>query len=79
MDTKRVYEVYYKLLIDNDESPYRRFSKDGTPISLDEFLWAFTTVGARHIVFNNQETVWTENKSQVYMILPLVDMINHSQ
>jgi hypothetical protein len=53
MDTKRVYEVYYKLLIDNDESPYRRFSKDGTPISQDEFLWAFTTVGARHIVFNN--------------------------
>ena len=52
-DTQRVYEAYYKLLIDNPDSPYHQNSSNSVSISYDEFLWAFTTVGARHLVFNN--------------------------
>jgi len=48
-------------------------------VSLDEFMWAFCTVGARHLVFNNEEVTWTNDENHVYMILPLLDYINHSR
>ena len=46
-------------------------------MSVDEFLWAFTTVGARSLVLNNEPYQLTTDPNSVYMLLPLLDFINH--
>eukprot|EP00347_Sterkiella_histriomuscorum_P016609 403352531 len=45
-------------------------------LSIEEFMWAFSTVSSRHLVFNNQAVSTDQNP--FLMMLPLVDMINHS-
>lgn len=43
---------------------------------MDEFLWAFSIVSSRHLVFNNQQS--DDDPNLVLMIMPLLDFINHS-
>ena len=55
-NTTNMYNYYYKLLVDRDDSPYRTFSHSKeAQVSKDEFLWAFCTIGARHTILNNEE------------------------
>lgn len=54
-DTTGMYHYYHKLLVEQEDSPYRTFSENKqAQVSIDEFLWAFTTVGARHLILNNE-------------------------
>jgi hypothetical protein len=53
-DTISYYHYLYKLLFEADDSPYKTFSETKqSTVSLDEFLWAFCTVGSRSLVLNN--------------------------
>lgn len=45
-------------------------------MSIDEFMWAFQTVSSRHLALNSQTP--NLNEKPLIMMLPLVDMINHS-
>ncbi len=46
-------------------------------MSEDEFLWAFSTVSARSLVLNNENVNEIPDEA-VSMIVPLLDMVNHS-
>ena len=46
-------------------------------MSEEEFLWAFSTVSARSLVLNNENVIEMPDEA-VTMIVPLLDMINHS-
>lgn len=53
-DTLSYYQLIYKLLVDDETSPYRTFTESKqAQLSLDEFLWAFSIVGSRSLVLNN--------------------------
>ena len=66
------------MLCDSPESPYKDQSGNKT-ISLDEFLWAFTMTSSRSLVFDNTAPGDFSDETQMMMILPLLDMINHSR
>ena len=47
-------------------------------MSEEEFLWAFSTVSARSLVLNNENMTEMNDPNAVSMIVPLLDMVNHS-
>ena len=72
-DTQQYYTSIYQQLTQIDpQSPYR----EKNSISLDEFLWAFSTVSSRHLTLNN--TAASQDQNPFLMIMPLLDFINHS-
>ena len=79
-DTLGVYQAYFKMLVQDDASPYRSFVKDSeeSPMSLEEFMWAFNIVGSRNLVFNNTPYQPTEDPNAIFMIVPLLDFVNHA-
>ena len=40
-------------------------------------MWAFSTVGSRSLIFNNEATAELDDKG-LLMIVPLLDFVNHS-
>ena len=60
------------------ESPYLKRPDSKIPISKEEFLWAFTIVSTRSLVFNNEAMPATEDPNAFITILPLMDFVNHS-
>lgn len=78
-DTLSYYQLIYKLLVDNETSPYRTFTESKqTQLSMDEFLWAFNIVGSRSLILNNTPQPPTADPNAVMMILPILDFLNHS-
>ena len=78
-DTLSYYQLIYKLLVDNETSPYRTFTESKqTQLSMDEFLWAFNIVGSRSLILNNMPQPPTADPNAVMMILPILDFLNHS-
>jgi len=59
------------------ESPYLQASEP--PMTEEEFLWAFSTVSARSLVLNNENVAEMPDPNSVTMIMPLLDLINHSR
>ena len=59
------------------DSPYMQAEK--TPVTEQEFLWAFSTVSARSLVLNNQSVSEMPDPNSVTMIVPLLDCLNHSR
>ena len=72
------YKAIYRAITQHPESPYIQHNKDEILVSEEEFLWAFSTVSARSLVLNNESVTEMNDQNAVTMILPLVDMINHS-
>ena len=64
-------------MMHHDSSPYKIAGEDA-PMSEEEFLWAFSTVSARSLVLNNEHLSEMNDENAVTMILPLMDMVNHS-
>ena len=52
--------------------------KRDTPLSLNEFMWAFTIVSSRSLVFNNRCMPDTTDPNAFITIMPLIDFVNHS-
>lgn len=73
------YKAIYKALVCHPESPYtKQASGSDAPISEEEFLWAFTSVSARSLVMNNTNVTEMNDPKSVMMMMPLLDMVNHS-
>ena len=49
-----------------------------SPINLNEFMWAFTIVSSRSLVFNNRVMPDTTDPNAFITIMPLIDFVNHS-
>lgn len=45
-------------------------------VSFGEFLWALNTVSSRHIVLHDHKA--DEDPNLLLMMMPLMDMVNHS-
>ena len=53
--------------------------KEGNgPLSLNEFIWAFSIVSSRTLAFNNTAMADTTDPKAFISIVPLLDFINHS-
>ena len=48
-DTFAYYKSIFDLLTKDPDSPYHAKNS----ITLEEFLWAFSIVSSRHVIFNN--------------------------
>ena len=55
--TMGYYNMLYKHLVDGEQSPY----KDKNSLTLEVFLWAFSIVSSRHLVFNNGDVTEDPN------------------
>ena len=64
-------------MMHHDSSPYKIAGADA-PMSEEEFIWAFSTISARSLVLNNEHVSEITDPNAVTMILPLMDMVNHS-
>lgn len=73
------YKAIYQAMIVHPESPYSNPAASQPPISEEEFLWAFSTVSARALVFNNEHVAEMNDPNAFTMIVPLFDMVNHSR
>ncbi len=62
-------------MVQHPDSPYAQAAE--LPMSEEEFLWAFSTVSARSLVLNNENVSEIPDEA-VSMIVPLLDMVNHS-
>ncbi|CDW87175.1 set domain protein [Stylonychia lemnae] len=71
--TEQYYQSIYHHLVNLDSSPY----KGKNSLTLDQFLWAFTTISQRHLVMMNQQL--TNDPNMIMLLVPLFDMLNHSQ
>ena len=79
LNTVTFYNQIYESLVKDPESPYLKRPDSKIPITREEFLWAFTIVSTRSLVFNNMAMPPTEDPKAFITILPLMDFINHSQ
>lgn len=73
------YKAIYRAMVTNPNSPYAQSDTSEPPMSEEEFLWAFSTVSARSLVFNNEHETEMTDPNAVSMIVPLFDMLNHSR
>ena len=68
----------YKLLIDDPESPYSKYLTSEKKLDFDQWCWAFSIVATRNLVLNNMPYQDTSDPNAIFMILPLLDFVNHS-
>ena len=76
------YKNIYRAVVMHPESPYvtqLNTENQEAPISEEEFLWALSTTSARSLVLNNENVTEMNDANAVSMIVPLMDMINHSE
>jgi SET domain len=64
----------YKLLVEDSESPYAKTKS----LDFDQWVWAFTIVSSRNLVLNNVPYQDTADPNAIFMIVPLLDYLNHS-
>lgn len=60
-------------MVNREGSPY----KDKDSLSYEEFLWAFTIVSSRHVVFHGHKP--EEDPNLLLILQPFFDMLNHSR
>ena len=71
--THKFYRSLWHHLVNLEGSPY----KDKNSLSYEEFLWAFTVVSSRHVVFHEHKA--DEDPNLLLVLMPFVDMFNHSR
>ena len=74
-DTLGFYQYIHQTLTRSPDSPYA--VKNGEPLPLDQFLWAFSVISSRHLIMNNGLTSSDDSHLQL-LVMPLLDFLNHS-
>jgi len=72
LDTEHLYHFLYNQIVNGEGSPYKG------SLSLQEFLWAFSIVGSRHLILNNDVDGMFKDPNLILILAQLFDFINHS-
>ena len=71
--THSFYKSLWSHLVNQEGSPY----KEQNSLTYEEFLWAFTLVSSRHVVFDGHKP--ESDPDLLLVLMPFLDMINHSR